>query len=73
VWTRGLLSLDYCYDYWYVEYRVDDLDLLDERLRKRVPLKSQRTGVDHPSLDASGVCHSIYQDMHGGFILESST
>ncbi len=32
--------------YWYVECCVNDIDLLDQRLRLRVPLKSQRTSVD---------------------------
>lgn len=45
------LAQQYRYDYWYV-------DLLDERLRKRVPLRSQRTGVDRPPPDASGARHS---------------
>ena len=39
-------------DYWYVECKVDDIGLLDERLRRRAPLRSQRTGVDHPPSDA---------------------
>lgn len=34
--------------YWYVECKVEDIDLLDERLRSRDPMKSQRTGVDCP-------------------------
>ncbi|KAK4035362.1 hypothetical protein C8A01DRAFT_48406 [Parachaetomium inaequale] len=41
------------FEYWYIECRVDDLDLMDERLQKRVPLRSQRMGVDHPPVDAS--------------------
>ena len=36
------------FGYWHVEYRVEDLDLLDERLQVRKPMKSQRTGVDRP-------------------------
>ena len=39
--------------YWYVECRVEDIDLLDERLRARTPMKSQRTGVDRPPEAAS--------------------
>jgi predicted kinase len=31
--------------YWYIECKVDDIDLLDERLRMRTPMKSQRTAV----------------------------
>ncbi|KFY43348.1 hypothetical protein V495_04010 [Pseudogymnoascus sp. VKM F-4514 (FW-929)] len=34
------------YQYWYVECQVRDIDLLDRRLRSRVPMTSQRTGVD---------------------------
>lgn len=41
-------------DYWYVECRVEDIDLLDERLRTRTPMKSQRTGVERPPEAASG-------------------
>jgi predicted kinase len=52
------LTQQYGYDYWYVECKVDDVNLLDERLRKRVPLRSQRTGVDRPPPDASGARHS---------------
>jgi predicted kinase len=48
------LAQKYGYAYWYIECRVDDIDLLDERLRKRAPLRSQRTGVDGPPRDASG-------------------
>ncbi|KAK0618524.1 P-loop containing nucleoside triphosphate hydrolase protein [Bombardia bombarda] len=38
----------YGYTYWYVECKVEDVDLLDKRLRARDPMTSQRTGVDHP-------------------------
>jgi predicted kinase len=34
------------YQYWYVECQVRDVDLLDRRLRSRVPMTSQRTGAD---------------------------
>jgi predicted kinase len=40
------------FEYWYVECRVDDMELLDQRLQQRVPLRSQRTGVDRPPVDA---------------------
>jgi predicted kinase len=40
--------------YWYVECKVEDIDLLDERLRTRAPLKSQRAGVERPPEAASG-------------------
>ncbi|KAH8717388.1 hypothetical protein HC256_002075 [Beauveria bassiana] len=36
------------YTYWYIECRVDDIDLLDKRLRARDPMMSQRTGVNRP-------------------------
>lgn len=38
----------YGHAYWYVECRVQDVDLLDQRLRTRNPMPSQRTGVDYP-------------------------
>ncbi|RSL58194.1 hypothetical protein CEP53_006238 [Fusarium sp. AF-6] len=39
--------------HWYVECKVEDIDLLDERLRTRDPMKSQRTAVDCPPAAAS--------------------
>lgn len=36
------------YTYWYVECKVQDVDLLDKRLCTRDPMSSQRTGVDRP-------------------------
>lgn len=54
----AVLAQQYGYDYKYVECRVDDVDLLDRRLRNRVSLRSQRTGVDRPPPDASAICHS---------------
>lgn len=60
---RGLaLALRYGFEYRYVECRVDDLDLLDQRLRERVPLRCQVTGVHNPPPDvgsASGVEDSM--------------
>jgi predicted kinase len=44
----------YGYGYWYVEVKVDNVGMLDERLRESVPLRSQRTGVDCPPRDAGG-------------------
>ncbi|KAK6860646.1 hypothetical protein PG995_004282 [Apiospora arundinis] len=41
------------YAYWYVECRVEDIALLDERLRTRNPMRSQRTGVNCPPVGAS--------------------
>ena len=42
------------YVYWYVECRVGDLDLLDRRLRARLPMVSQRSAVDCPPTAAQG-------------------
>ena len=45
----------YGYTYWYVECKVEDIDLLDERLRTRDSMTSQRTGVDQPPAAASAI------------------
>ncbi|OAA60873.1 hypothetical protein ISF_05912 [Cordyceps fumosorosea ARSEF 2679] len=43
----GALAERHGCDYWYVECRVRDVDLLDGRLRARpAPMPSQRGGVD---------------------------
>lgn len=47
------LARKYGYEYSYVECRVTDVDLLDRRLRNRVPLRGQPTGVSSPPPDAS--------------------
>lgn len=39
-------------EYRFVECRVDDLDVLDARLKGRVAMRSQRTGIDVPPADA---------------------
>lgn len=52
------LARQYGYNYQYFECRVDDVDLLDRRLRNRIPLRSQRTGVSCTPPDASGARHS---------------
>ncbi|KAH6975381.1 P-loop containing nucleoside triphosphate hydrolase protein [Ilyonectria sp. MPI-CAGE-AT-0026] len=66
VLDRGTaLACKYGYDYRYIECRVDDIDLLDQRLRDRVPLRSQRTAVNCPPPDASAVRHD--QDHHALF------
>ena len=41
-------------EYKYVECRVEDVKLLDRRLRGRVPMRSQRSGVCLPPPDAKG-------------------
>jgi predicted kinase len=42
------LAERYGFSYWYIECKVEDINLLDERLRTRVPMESQRTGVNCP-------------------------
>ncbi|KAI4868838.1 P-loop containing nucleoside triphosphate hydrolase protein [Hypoxylon rubiginosum] len=42
------LAQQHGFAYWYVECKVQDVDLLDQRLRTRDPMTSQRTGVDCP-------------------------
>ncbi|KAK5635066.1 hypothetical protein RRF57_010778 [Xylaria bambusicola] len=42
------LAAKYGCEYWYIECKVQDIDLLDQRLRKRDPMASQRTAVDSP-------------------------
>ncbi|KAK4156223.1 hypothetical protein C8A00DRAFT_41282 [Chaetomidium leptoderma] len=49
-----MLAERHGFEYWYVECRVEDMGLLDKRLRERVSLRSQRTGVDRPPGDAPG-------------------
>ncbi|KAF2671783.1 hypothetical protein BT63DRAFT_180010 [Microthyrium microscopicum] len=43
--TGQALADKYGWIYHYVEIRADSLDLLDSRMKRRVPLRSQRTGV----------------------------
>jgi predicted kinase len=52
------LARKYGYDYKYIECQVKDIELLDKRLRNRIPLRSQRTGVNSPPSDAGGADHS---------------
>ena len=42
------LAAQHGYGYWYVECKVDDIDLLDQQLRARPPIASQQTAVDCP-------------------------
>ncbi|KAL7963203.1 P-loop containing nucleoside triphosphate hydrolase protein [Trichoderma compactum] len=50
------------YTYWYIECRVQDIDLLDERLRTRDPMTSQRTGVDRPpAADAAQDSRALFK------------
>lgn len=48
------LAERYGCEYWYVECRVTDLEVLDRRLRGRVAMRSQRTAVDCPPPDGVG-------------------
>lgn len=48
------LAAHHGHTYWYVECKVDDVDLLDQRLRARLPMASQRTAVDCPPAAAQG-------------------
>ena len=51
--TGFALANKFNYQHIYFECRVDDIDLLDRRLHQRVPMRSQRRGVDEPALDAA--------------------
>ncbi|KAF2429271.1 hypothetical protein EJ08DRAFT_735043 [Tothia fuscella] len=55
------LAEKYGFEYKYVECRVrrEDVGTLDERIRGREPLRSQRRGVDEPPPDAKGVKGAI--------------
>lgn len=46
------LATQYGYAYWYIECQVQDIELLDQRLRARDAMMSQRTGVDCPPVGA---------------------
>ncbi|KAL2879731.1 hypothetical protein SGCOL_004773 [Colletotrichum sp. CLE4] len=51
--TRGTaLAKGAGFEYWYIECRPEvDIEVLDERLRARVAMRSQRTGVRNPPVD----------------------
>ncbi|KAG4429984.1 hypothetical protein IFR05_014534 [Cadophora sp. M221] len=59
------LAKQHGFSYWYIECKVQDIDLLDQRLRSRDPMKSQRTGVDCPPAAAHSACAD--QDSHALF------
>jgi predicted kinase len=61
------LARQHSYTYWYVERKVQDIDLLDQRLRTRDPMTSQRTGVDCPPVAAHGARPSKDSDSHALF------
>lgn len=46
------LAAQYGYRYWYIECKADDIELLDQRLRARFPMPSQRSAVDCPPASA---------------------
>lgn len=48
------LAARYGWEYWYVECRLDDVNVLDARLRGRPRMRSQRTGVGCAPVDADG-------------------
>ncbi|OLN96630.1 hypothetical protein CCHL11_00811 [Colletotrichum chlorophyti] len=48
------LAEQHNYSYWYVECKTEDINLLNERLRARKPMKSQRPSVDSPPAAARG-------------------
>ncbi|KAK7217460.1 hypothetical protein V2G26_005463 [Clonostachys chloroleuca] len=52
-------------EYWYVECRVTDIELLDGRLRARTAMRSQRTGVDRAPVDATA---TEYRDARARFM-----
>ncbi|KAF2673118.1 hypothetical protein BT63DRAFT_436899 [Microthyrium microscopicum] len=49
--TGMALAEKYGLDYRYIECRVEDIDLLDQRLKHRASLRSQPTGVNCPPPD----------------------
>ena len=59
------LATQHGYAYWYVECKVRDINLLDQRLRNREPMASQRAAVDCPPAAAQGV--RVGEDYHALF------
>jgi predicted kinase len=54
VLDRGTtLAKDHDYSFWYVECKIDNIDLLDQRLRSRHAMTSQRTSVYLPPAAAA--------------------
>jgi predicted kinase len=53
--------------FWYVECRVEDVDLLDQRLRARQSKRSQRTGVNCPPSDDPTSGTSKYAESRARF------
>lgn len=59
------LAKQYGYTYWYIECKVQDIALLDQRLRSRDAMKSQRTAVECPP--AAAHSSGADQDSHALF------
>ncbi|KAH6688027.1 hypothetical protein F5X68DRAFT_261328 [Plectosphaerella plurivora] len=59
------LATQHDYAYWYVECKVRDINLLDQRLRNRKPMASQRTAVDCPPAAAQSA--RVDEDSHALF------
>jgi predicted kinase len=55
------LAKQYGHAYWYVECKVQDVDLLNQRLRARDPMTSQRAAVDCPP-PAAAAAHGYRGD-----------
>ncbi|KIL87809.1 hypothetical protein FAVG1_08688 [Fusarium avenaceum] len=61
------LAARHGYTYWYVECKVDDIDLLDRRMRGRQPMASQRSAVDCPPAAAKGNGARVGEDARALF------
>ena len=63
------LASKHHYCYWYIEIRADmhHLELLDERLKNRTPLRAQRTTIDALPSDAIH-CGHITEDPKARFM-----
>ena len=46
------MALQYGYTYWYIECKTQDINLLDQRLRSRNSMVSQRSAVECPPAEA---------------------
>lgn len=68
VLERGTaLAARHGYAYRYVECQVGDVDLLDERLRARPAMTSQRSAVDCPPVAAQGTGSRVGEDARALF------
>jgi predicted kinase len=57
--ARGLeIARKHDCEYKYVECRTRDFAMVEARLASRVPMRSQRTGVNNPPVDAAVGCES---------------